>query len=258
MDKYLVCNADESEPGTFKDRELMQKSPHMLVEGMVIAAYAIGATRAFIYIRGEYELQADRLEAAVAEAVASGYLGERILGSDHTLDAVGAPRRRRLHLRRGDGAAGLAGGQARQPAPEAAVPGQPGPVPGPDPDQQRRDAGHRAAHHPDGRRRVRQDRRGQLDGHEARLRIGQRHQPGQLRGPAGHLVARADLRAGRRAARGPRGQAVVPRRLELARPDQGRPRPALRLRLDGQGRLDARLGRDHRRRRLATRSSTWP
>jgi len=86
MDKYLVCNADESEPGTFKDRELMQKSPHMLVEGMVIAAYAIGATRAFIYIRGEYELQADRLEAAVAEAVAEGYLGDRILGSDHSLE----------------------------------------------------------------------------------------------------------------------------------------------------------------------------
>jgi NADH-quinone oxidoreductase subunit F len=85
MDKYLVCNADESEPGTFKDRELMQKSPHMLIEGMVIAAYVIGATRAFIYIRGEYQLQADRLEAAVEEAKAKGYLGERILGSDHTL-----------------------------------------------------------------------------------------------------------------------------------------------------------------------------
>ena len=68
MDKYLVCNADESEPGTFKDRELMQKSPHMLIEGMVITAYAIGATRAFIYIRGEYDLQADLLEAAVEEA----------------------------------------------------------------------------------------------------------------------------------------------------------------------------------------------
>ncbi len=54
MDKYLVCNADESEPGTFKDRELMQKSPHMLIEGMIIAAYAAGANRAFIYIRGEY------------------------------------------------------------------------------------------------------------------------------------------------------------------------------------------------------------
>ncbi|MEA2226442.1 MAG: NADH-quinone oxidoreductase subunit [Solirubrobacteraceae bacterium] len=85
MDKYLVCNADESEPGTFKDRELMQKSPHMLVEGMIVAAYVIGAARAFIYIRGEYELQADRLEAAVEEAKAKGYLGEDILGSDHSL-----------------------------------------------------------------------------------------------------------------------------------------------------------------------------
>jgi NADH-quinone oxidoreductase subunit F len=85
MDKYLVCNADESEPGTFKDRELMQKSPHMLIEGMIISAYAVGANRAFIYIRGEYELQADLLEAAVEEARAAGLLGERILGSDHSL-----------------------------------------------------------------------------------------------------------------------------------------------------------------------------
>jgi NADH-quinone oxidoreductase subunit F len=85
IDKYLVCNADESEPGTFKDRELMQKSPHMLIEGMIIAAYAVGANRAFIFIRGEYELQAQILERAVAEAVDAGYLGERILGSDHTL-----------------------------------------------------------------------------------------------------------------------------------------------------------------------------
>ena len=59
MDKYLVCNADESEPGTFKDRELMQKTPHMLIEGLVIASYAAGANRSFIYIRGEYVLQAD-------------------------------------------------------------------------------------------------------------------------------------------------------------------------------------------------------
>jgi NADH-quinone oxidoreductase subunit F len=85
MDKYLVCNADESEPGTFKDRELMQKCPHMLIEGMVIAAYAGGITRAFIYVRGEYELQAQRLEAAVEEAKAAGYLGDRILGSDLSL-----------------------------------------------------------------------------------------------------------------------------------------------------------------------------
>jgi NADH-quinone oxidoreductase subunit F len=85
MDKYLVCNADESEPGTFKDRELMQKNPHLLIEGMVIAAYAGGINRAFIYIRGEYELQAQKLEAAVEEAKAAGLLGDRIFGTDHSL-----------------------------------------------------------------------------------------------------------------------------------------------------------------------------
>ena len=95
MDKYLVCNADESEPGTFKDRELMQKCPHMLIEGMIIAAYAAGANRSFIYIRGEYELQARKLEAAIEEARNAGYLGENILGSDHSLT---------LTLHRGAGA----------------------------------------------------------------------------------------------------------------------------------------------------------
>jgi NADH-quinone oxidoreductase subunit F len=88
MDKYLVCNADESEPGTFKDRELMSKNPHMLIEGMIIAAYAVGANKSFIFIRGEYMHPADILDAAVAEARAAGYLGERILGSEHTLDLV--------------------------------------------------------------------------------------------------------------------------------------------------------------------------
>ena len=88
MDKYLVCNADESEPGTFKDRELMQKNPHQLIEGIIIGAYAIGANKAFIYIRGEYELQADVLDAALAEVREAGYVGERILGSDHSLDLV--------------------------------------------------------------------------------------------------------------------------------------------------------------------------
>jgi NADH-quinone oxidoreductase subunit F len=88
MDKYLVCNADESEPGAFKDRELMQKNPHQLVEGIIIGAYAAGITRAFIYIRGEYQYQADILDAAVKEAEDAGLLGERILGSDHTLSLV--------------------------------------------------------------------------------------------------------------------------------------------------------------------------
>src|SRR5215207_9683883 len=86
MDKYLVCNADESEPGTFKDRELMQKNPHLLIEGIIIAAWAAGANRSFIYIRGEYDHQADILDAALAEARDAGYVGDRILKSDHTLD----------------------------------------------------------------------------------------------------------------------------------------------------------------------------
>ncbi len=88
IDKYLVCNADESEPGTFKDRELMQKSPHMLIEGMVIAAYAAGATRSFIYIRGEYVEQADIIDAAIVEAAEAGFIGENILGSGFSLSLV--------------------------------------------------------------------------------------------------------------------------------------------------------------------------
>jgi NADH-quinone oxidoreductase subunit F len=88
MDKYLVCNADESEPGTFKDRELMQKNPHALIEGIVIAAHAAGINRSVIYIRGEYELQAEILDAAIAEAYAAGLLGEHIMGSELSLSLV--------------------------------------------------------------------------------------------------------------------------------------------------------------------------
>jgi NADH-quinone oxidoreductase subunit F len=88
MEKYLVCNADESEPGTFKDRELMQKNPHVLIEGIAIAAYAAGAQRSFIYIRGEYVLQADVLDAALAEAREASYVGEQVLGSEHSLSLV--------------------------------------------------------------------------------------------------------------------------------------------------------------------------
>src|SRR5260221_9756103 len=88
MDKYLVCNADESEPGTFKDRELMQKNPHMLIEGIVIATWAAEIKHAFLYVRGEYALQADILEAAIAEAYEAGYLGEGILDSTHSLSLV--------------------------------------------------------------------------------------------------------------------------------------------------------------------------
>jgi NADH-quinone oxidoreductase subunit F len=88
MDKYLVCNADESEPGTFKDREIMQKIPHLLIEGMIIAAHAAGANRSFIFIRGEYVEQADILDAALEEAYEAGLVGENILGTNVSLSLV--------------------------------------------------------------------------------------------------------------------------------------------------------------------------
>jgi NADH-quinone oxidoreductase subunit F len=75
MDKYVVCNADESEPGTFKDRELMQKNPHLLIEGICIAALAVGANKAFIFIRGEYDYVATIVEAALEEAKAANVIG---------------------------------------------------------------------------------------------------------------------------------------------------------------------------------------
>ena len=84
--KYLVCNADEMEPGTFKDRLLMEKLPHQLVEAMIVAGYAIQATRAYIFLRGEYILAAERLNDAIKQAKAAGYLGDNILGSGWSMD----------------------------------------------------------------------------------------------------------------------------------------------------------------------------
>jgi len=86
--RYLCVNADEGEPGTFKDRYIMSHNPHLLLEGTIIASYAVGIRSAFIYIRGEYEAVALRLEAAIAEAYKAGYLGDKILGTDFGLDVV--------------------------------------------------------------------------------------------------------------------------------------------------------------------------
>ena len=84
--RYLVCNADESEPGTFKDRYLMEKIPHALIEGMITSSYALGAKTSYIYIRGEYFYVARILETALAEAYAAGLLGKNILGTDFSHD----------------------------------------------------------------------------------------------------------------------------------------------------------------------------
>jgi len=79
--RYVVCNADESEPGTFKDRYLMEFIPHLLIEGMILASYALGSNRSYIYIRGEYWWVKEILEQAIAEAKNAGWLGKNILGS---------------------------------------------------------------------------------------------------------------------------------------------------------------------------------
>ncbi|MFO7848468.1 MAG: hypothetical protein R6V67_00785, partial [Spirochaetia bacterium] len=84
--KYLVCNADEGEPGTFKDRAVMEKDPHKMIEGMCISAYAIGAHKAFIYIRGEYTESILRVRRAVENCYREGFLGENILASNFSLD----------------------------------------------------------------------------------------------------------------------------------------------------------------------------
>ncbi len=85
--KYVVCNADESEPGTFKDRYLLERDPHSLIEGMLIAAYALNSRTGFVYFRGEYKYLIDIMDVALAEAREAGLLGENILGSgfDHDL-----------------------------------------------------------------------------------------------------------------------------------------------------------------------------
>ncbi len=89
--RYLLCNADESEPGTFKDRYLMEKIPHLLVEGMITSSYALGCNQSYIYIRGEYMFVLEIVEKAIAEAYANGWLGKNILGSGYDLDLAIAP-----------------------------------------------------------------------------------------------------------------------------------------------------------------------
>src|ERR1041384_7702047 len=84
--RYLLCNADESEPGTFKDRYLMERIPHLLIEGMITSSYALGCNASYIYIRGEMMYAFHILQKAIDEAYENGWLGKNILGTDYSLD----------------------------------------------------------------------------------------------------------------------------------------------------------------------------
>ena len=170
MAKYLCCNADESEPGAFKDRELMQQEPppadrgdHRSPRSPPAPATPSSSSAASTTCRATSSTR------AVDEAYDAGYLGNDILGIRLRPRAGRPPRRRRLHLRRGDRAARRARGQARQPAPEAALPGGPGPLRRADPDQQRRDALQRAPHRRQRRRLVQELRHRAVARHQGRL-----------------------------------------------------------------------------------------
>lgn len=93
--KYVVCNADESEPGTFKDRVILEGDPHSILEAMIIAGYAVGADEGYLYIRGEYGLAQKRMQKAIEQAEQYGFLGEHIFGSDHSF---------KIHIHSGAGA----------------------------------------------------------------------------------------------------------------------------------------------------------
>jgi len=86
VQKYIVCNADEGEPGTFKDRVIMEQDPHVLIEGLIIAAFAIGATKGYIYVRGEYTKSIQMLQVALQQAKEKGFLGENMLNTGFDLD----------------------------------------------------------------------------------------------------------------------------------------------------------------------------
>ncbi len=145
---YFMVNADESEPGTFKDRWIMDYDPHAMIEGSIIAAYAVRAGLCFIYIRGEFGWLVDRVQAAVDEAYRAGYLGPRhprlrLLPRDDR-----AQGGRRLHLRRGDRPHQLDRGAQGAAEHQAAVPGGAGLPQAADHRQQRRNGGGGAADHP--------------------------------------------------------------------------------------------------------------
>ena len=173
---YVVANADESEPGSFKDREIMSRVPHRFIEGCLIAAHAIGSKHVFIYIRGEYLAEYEVLKAAADEARDAGLLGDVT-----------------LVLHRGAGAY-ICGeetalldsleGKRGQPRPRPPFPPIAGLYGVADADQQRADARQRADHHREGRRGVREARAGGVAGHRRLLDFRKRRAARELRAAA--------------------------------------------------------------------------
>ncbi len=198
--KYVVCNADEGEPGAYMDRTVLEGDPHAVLEGMLIGAYAIGAQRGFIYVRSEYPLAIEILQHAIDEAEERGLLGRRHLRQRLVVPRHGPPRGGGLHLRRRNGPDRIARRAFRRAAHPAALSGHQRPVGQADRGQQREDLGQRAARSspaaPPGTPRMGT----QADaGHHDLLagRGGQERRPGGS--PLRHHAPRAGLRDRRRA-----------------------------------------------------------
>ena len=146
--KYVTCNADEGDSGTFSDRMLMEGDPFLLIEGMTIAAIAVGATRGYIYLRVEYPHAERALTEAIRSAYSAGYLGADVAGSGRRFDLEVRTGRRRLHLRRRDLDAREPGGPPRRSACPAAVARREGSLRTPHDREQRDLTRERADHSP--------------------------------------------------------------------------------------------------------------
>ena len=188
--KYVICNADEGEPGTFKDRTIIERNPHSVVEGCIIGCYGIGAHKAYIYLREEYLEAEGRLWAAIAEAKAKGYLGAKPFGVDYPVDVI-------VHTGAGAYICGeetallnSLEGKRGEPRPSRRSPAQAGRLRHAEHRQQPRDHRHRPDGPRDGRRGLRRDRDRGLDRAEAVLPVRSRGATRDVRGRVRRHAAR--------------------------------------------------------------------
>ncbi len=254
--KYLCVNADEAEPGTFKDRFVLLRAPHQLLEGMLITAFAVGIRSAFIYVRGEYAQVVAAAGGGHRRGPGRGIRRAARLRHGFRPRRRRPPRRRGLHLRRGDGASRIARGTARAAARQAAFPGGRRPLPLAHGHQQRRNARHRAL------RSWPTARIGSSAGAWPRTagrgcwRQRRRPAPRHLRARRGDAAPGDHRGPRRRSARRPGHQGGHPRRAFRAGPHGRGDRRRHGRRFPGPGGLHARLGGDHRHPRGDARCST--
>ncbi len=196
--KYILANADESEPGTCKDRPLMEMDPHQLIEGTVIAGRAVGSHQGYIYIRGEYRYVLDIVDRAIAEAYAKGYLGKNIFGSGFDFDVVTHTGAGAYECGEESALMESLEGKRGYPRIKPPFPAAVGALRLPHGDQQRGDAEHGAGDHPAGRRMVRRPGHAEKRRHAALCHLRPHQSPWNLRIADGLQPQAHDRRSRRR------------------------------------------------------------